>query len=70
MGLFKGLLGRVPWDRALEQHIPTKRKSGKDTRRLVGMNKYIMNKHKKEAQTPGWMGPWENRSAKKGSVIF
>ncbi|GAB0199210.1 hypothetical protein GRJ2_002386400 [Grus japonensis] len=74
-GLFRDLLGRVPWDKALEgrgaqdswlvfkdylfqaeeQCIPTKRKSGKNTRRPPWMNKELLDKlkHKKEAYR-GW----------------
>jgi len=63
-GLFSDLLGRVPWDKALEgrgaeesllivrghllqvqeQYIPTKRKSGKSTRRPAWMNKELLEK--------------------------
>ena len=74
-GLFRDLLGRVPWDTALEGRgaqeswlifkdhllqaqercIPTKRKSGKNTRRPAWMNKELLDKlkHKKEAYR-GW----------------
>ncbi|GAB0188477.1 hypothetical protein GRJ2_001313000 [Grus japonensis] len=74
-GLFRDLLGRVPWDEALEergaqeswlvfkdhllqaqeQHIPTKRMSGKKARRPAWMNKELLDKlkHKKEAYR-GW----------------
>ncbi|KFQ85446.1 hypothetical protein N337_12339, partial [Phoenicopterus ruber ruber] len=74
-GLFRGLLARVPWDKALEvrgaqaswlifkdhllqaqeQCIPTKRKSGKNTRSPAWMNKELLDKlkHKKEAYR-GW----------------
>ncbi|KFM05090.1 hypothetical protein AS27_03707, partial [Aptenodytes forsteri] len=74
-GLFRDLLGRVPWDKALEgrgaqetwvifkDHLlqaqercsPTKRKSGKNTRRPAWMNKELLDKlkHKKEAYR-GW----------------
>ncbi|PKU42805.1 hypothetical protein llap_6884 [Limosa lapponica baueri] len=70
-GLFRGLLGRVPWDKSLEgkgaqeswlilkdrllqaqqQCIPTKRKSGKDTRRPAWVNNELLGKlkQKKEA---------------------
>ncbi|GAB0199980.1 mitochondrial enolase superfamily member 1 [Grus japonensis] len=74
-GLFRDLLGRVPWDKALEGRraqdswlifkghllqaqercIPTKRKSGKNSRRPARMNKELLGKvkHKKEAYR-GW----------------
>ncbi|KFW73581.1 hypothetical protein AS28_12130, partial [Pygoscelis adeliae] len=74
-GLFRDLLGRVPWDKAMEGRgaqeswvifkdhllqaqercIPTKRKSGKNTRRPAWMNKELLGKlkHKKEAYR-GW----------------
>ena len=74
-GLFGDLLGRVPWDKALERRgaqeillmfkddlhqsqercIPTKRKSGKNTRRSAWMNKELLDKlkHQKEAYR-GW----------------
>ncbi|GAB0199978.1 hypothetical protein GRJ2_002463200 [Grus japonensis] len=74
-GLFRDLLGRVPWDKALEGRraqdswlifkghllqaqercIPTKRKSGKNSRRPAWMNKELLGKvkHKKEAYR-GW----------------
>ncbi|GAB0208385.1 mitochondrial enolase superfamily member 1 [Grus japonensis] len=74
-GLFRDLLGRIPWDKALEGRgardswlifrghllqaqercIPTKRKSGKNTKRPPWMNKEILAKynHKKEAHR-GW----------------
>ncbi|GAB0208353.1 mitochondrial enolase superfamily member 1 [Grus japonensis] len=74
-GLFRDLLGRIPWDKALEGRgaqdswlifkghllqaqercIPTKRKSGKNTKRPLWMNKEILAKynHKKEAYR-GW----------------
>ncbi|KFQ04942.1 hypothetical protein N329_07333, partial [Haliaeetus albicilla] len=74
-GLFRDLLGRVPWDKALEGRgaqeswlifkdhllqaqercIPTKRKSGKNARKPVWMNKLLLDnlKHKKEAYR-GW----------------
>ncbi|KAF1585132.1 Serine/threonine-protein kinase MRCK beta, partial [Eudyptes moseleyi] len=74
-GHFRDLLGRVPWDKALEGRgaqeswaifkdrllqaqkrcIPTKRKSGKNTRRPAWMNKELLDKpkHKKEAYR-GW----------------
>ncbi|GAB0204561.1 hypothetical protein GRJ2_002921700 [Grus japonensis] len=74
-GLFKDMVDRVPWDKALEgrgaqeswlifkghllraqeQCIPTKRKSGKNTRRPAWMNKELLSKvkHKKEAYR-GW----------------
>ncbi|GAB0182816.1 hypothetical protein GRJ2_000746900 [Grus japonensis] len=74
-GLFGDLLGRIPWDKALEgrgaqdswlvfkghllqaqeQYIPTKRKSGKNTRRPVWMNKELLDKlsHETEAYR-GW----------------
>ncbi|KAK4823706.1 hypothetical protein QYF61_005772 [Mycteria americana] len=70
-GLFRDLLDRVPWDKALEGRwaqgsclifkdhllqtqercIPTKRKSGKNTRRAAWMSKELLDKlkHKKEA---------------------
>ncbi|GAB0179062.1 hypothetical protein GRJ2_000371500 [Grus japonensis] len=70
-GLFRDLLARIPWDKALEgrgaqdswlifkghllqaqeQCIPTKRKSGKTTKRPPWMNKELLGKvkHKKEA---------------------
>ena len=73
--LSRDLLGRVPWDKALEGRgaqeswlifkdhllqaqercIPTKRKSGKNTRRPAWMNKELLDKlkHKKEAYR-GW----------------
>ncbi|GAB0207196.1 hypothetical protein GRJ2_003185200 [Grus japonensis] len=74
-GLFRDLLGRIPWDKALEGRgaqdswlifkghllqaqercIPTKRKSGKNTKRPPWMNKELLGKvkHKKEAYR-GW----------------
>jgi len=74
-GLFSDLLGRVPWDKALEGRraqkswlvfkdhllqaqercVPTKRKSGKNTRRPASMNKELLDKvkYKKEAYR-GW----------------
>ncbi|KAM9591189.1 uncharacterized protein ACIBXB_006085 isoform 1-T2 [Morphnus guianensis] len=74
-GFFRYLLGRVPWDKALqgrgaqeswlifkgnllqaqERCIPTKKKSGKTTRRPAWMNKELLDKlkHKKEAYR-GW----------------
>ncbi|KFM11475.1 hypothetical protein AS27_04032, partial [Aptenodytes forsteri] len=74
-GLFRDLLGRVPWAKALEGRgaqeswvifrdhllqaqercIPTKRESGKNTRRPAWMNKELLDKlkHKKEAYR-GW----------------
>ncbi|GAB0206600.1 mitochondrial enolase superfamily member 1 [Grus japonensis] len=74
-GLFRDLLGRIPWDKALEGrgaqdswlifkgHLlqaqercsPTKRKSGKSTKRPPWMNKEVLGKvkHKKEAYR-GW----------------
>ncbi|KFW61557.1 hypothetical protein AS28_01374, partial [Pygoscelis adeliae] len=74
-GLFRHLLGRVPWDKALEGRgaqeswvifkdhllqaqercIPTKTKSGKNTRRPAWINKELLHKlqHKKEAYR-GW----------------
>ncbi|KFW11307.1 hypothetical protein N327_10870, partial [Fulmarus glacialis] len=74
-GLFRDLLGRGPWDKALEGRgsqesrlifkdhllqaqercIPTKRKSGKNTRRPAWMNKDLLDKlkHKKEV-CRGW----------------
>ncbi|GAB0206940.1 mitochondrial enolase superfamily member 1 [Grus japonensis] len=74
-GLFGDLLGRIPWDRALEGRgaqdswlifkgqllqaqercIPTKRKSGKNTKRPPWMNKELLGKvkQKKEAYR-GW----------------
>ncbi|GAB0176056.1 hypothetical protein GRJ2_000070800 [Grus japonensis] len=74
-GLFRDLLGRIPWDKALEGRgardswlifkghllqaqelcIPTKRKSGKNTRRPTWMNKELLGKlkHKREAYR-GW----------------
>ena len=70
-GLFRDLLGRIPWDKALEGRgaqdswlifkghllqaqercIPTRRKSGKNTRKPAWMNKELLGKvkHKKEA---------------------
>ncbi|GAB0183649.1 hypothetical protein GRJ2_000830200 [Grus japonensis] len=65
-GLFRDLLGRVPWEKALEERgaqeiglifedhlfqaqeqcIPTKRKSGKNTKRPVWMNKELLGKLK------------------------
>ncbi|GAB0204992.1 hypothetical protein GRJ2_002964800 [Grus japonensis] len=70
-GLFRDLLGRIPWDKALEGRgaqdswlifkghllqaqegcIPTKRKSGKNTKRPPWMNKELLGKvkQKKEA---------------------
>ncbi|GAB0177064.1 voltage-dependent L-type calcium channel subunit alpha-1C [Grus japonensis] len=70
-GLFRDLLGRIPWDKALEgrgaqdswlifKHhllqaqercIPTKRKSNKNTKRPLWMNKELLGKvkQKKEA---------------------
>ncbi|GAB0193896.1 hypothetical protein GRJ2_001854900 [Grus japonensis] len=75
LGLFRDLLGRIPWDKALEGRgtqdswlvfkghllqaqercIPTKRKSGKNTKRPAWMNKELLDKvkHKKEAYK-GW----------------
>ncbi|GAB0208941.1 hypothetical protein GRJ2_003359800 [Grus japonensis] len=74
-GLSRDLLGRVPWDKALEgrgaqdswlvfkdhllqaqeQCIPTKRKTGENTRRPAWMNEMLPDqlKHKKEAYR-GW----------------
>ncbi|GAB0205000.1 hypothetical protein GRJ2_002965600 [Grus japonensis] len=74
-GLFRDLLGRIPWDKALEgrgaqdswlvfkghllqaqeQCIPTKRKSGKNTKRPPWMNKELLSKvkHNMEAYR-GW----------------
>ncbi|KFU99773.1 hypothetical protein N340_10986, partial [Tauraco erythrolophus] len=74
-GLFRDLLGRVQWDKALEGRvaqeswiifkdhllqaqercIPTKRKSGRNTRKPTWMNKELLDqlKHKKEAYR-GW----------------
>ncbi|GAB0177047.1 mitochondrial enolase superfamily member 1 [Grus japonensis] len=74
-GLFRDLLGRIPWDKTLEgrgaqdswlifkhhllqaqeQCIPTKRKSGKNTKRPPRMNKELLGKvkQKKEAYR-GW----------------
>ncbi|GAB0186399.1 hypothetical protein GRJ2_001105200 [Grus japonensis] len=74
-GLFRDLLGRILWDKALEgrgaqdswlifkghllqaqeQCIPTKRKSGKNTKRPPWMNKELLGKvkQKKEAYR-GW----------------
>ncbi|GAB0209929.1 mitochondrial enolase superfamily member 1 [Grus japonensis] len=74
-GLFRDLLGRIPWDKALEGRgaqdswlifkghllqaqercIPTKRKSGKNTKRPPWMNKELLDKlkHKREAYR-GW----------------
>ncbi|GAB0206751.1 mitochondrial enolase superfamily member 1 [Grus japonensis] len=74
-GLFRDLLARIPWDKALEGRgsqdswlifkghllqaqercIPTKRKSGKNTKRPPWMNKELLDKvkHKKEAYR-GW----------------
>ncbi|GAB0204649.1 mitochondrial enolase superfamily member 1 [Grus japonensis] len=84
-GLFRDLLGRIPWDKALEGRgaqdswlifkghllqaqercIPTKRKSGKNTKRPPSINKELLGKvkQKKEAYR-GWkqgqsMGPDE-----------
>ncbi|GAB0209975.1 hypothetical protein GRJ2_003463200 [Grus japonensis] len=73
--LFRDLLGRIPWDKALEERgaqdswlifkghllqaqercIPTKRNSGKNTKRPSWMNKELLDKvkHKKEAYR-GW----------------
>jgi len=70
-GLLRDLLGRIPWDKALEgigaqescsvfkdhllqsqeQCVPTKRKSGRNTRRPTRMNKGLLDKlrQKKEA---------------------
>ncbi|GAB0179966.1 cAMP-dependent protein kinase inhibitor alpha [Grus japonensis] len=74
-GLFRDLLGRIPWDKgpeervaqeswliskdhllqAQERCIPTKRKSSKNTKRPLWMNKELLGKvkHKKEAYR-GW----------------
>ncbi|GAB0205806.1 hypothetical protein GRJ2_003046200 [Grus japonensis] len=74
-GLFRDVLGRIPWDKALkgrgaqdswlvfkghllqdqEQHIPTERKSSKNTKRPPWMNKELLGKvkQKKEAYR-GW----------------
>ncbi|KFV18177.1 hypothetical protein N340_02392, partial [Tauraco erythrolophus] len=69
-GFFRDLLGRVPWDEALEGRwiifkdhllqaqewcIPTKRKSGRNTRRPAWMNKELLDQlgHKKEVYR-GW----------------
>ncbi|GAB0205898.1 mitochondrial enolase superfamily member 1 [Grus japonensis] len=74
-GLFRDLLGRIPWDKALEGRgaqdswlifkgqllqaqercIPTKRKSGENTKRPPWMNKELLGKvkQKKEAYR-GW----------------
>ncbi|KFV19911.1 hypothetical protein N340_04997, partial [Tauraco erythrolophus] len=81
-GLFRDLLTRVQWDKALEGRgaqeswlifkdhllqaqewcIPTKRKSGRNTRKPAWMNKEFLNKvkHKKEAY----------REWKKGQVAW
>ncbi|GAB0209884.1 hypothetical protein GRJ2_003454100 [Grus japonensis] len=75
LGLFRDLLARIPWDKALEGRgtqdswlifkghllqaqercIPTKRKSGKNTKRPPWMNKELLGKvkQKKEAYR-GW----------------
>jgi len=74
-GLFRNLLGRVPWDKAQEswlkfkdhllqaqeQCISTKRKSGKNARRPAWMNKELLDKvkHKKEACRKQGMVAWE-----------
>ncbi|GAB0175618.1 hypothetical protein GRJ2_000027000 [Grus japonensis] len=77
-GLFRDLLGRVHWDKALEgreaqeswlvfkghllqaqeQCIPTKRKSGKNTRRPARMNKELLDKlrHKRKPTEGGSKG--------------
>ena len=67
-GLFRDLLGRIPWDKVLEGRgaqdswlifkghllqaqercIPTKRKSGKNTRRLPWVNKELLGKVKQK----------------------
>jgi len=74
-GLLRDLLGRIPWDKALEGRgtqeswsvfkdhllqaqercIPTKRKSGRNSRRLAWMNQELLAKlkQKKEAYR-GW----------------
>ncbi|GAB0175687.1 hypothetical protein GRJ2_000033900 [Grus japonensis] len=74
-GLFRDLLGRIPWDKALEGQgaqdswlifkghllqaqercIPTKRMTGKNTRKPAWMNKELLDKlrHKKDAYR-GW----------------
>ncbi|GAB0205822.1 mitochondrial enolase superfamily member 1 [Grus japonensis] len=74
-GLFRNLLGRVPWDKALkgrgaqdswlvfkghllqaqQRCIPTERKSGKNTKRPLWVNKELLDKvkQKKEAYR-GW----------------
>ncbi|KFV19046.1 hypothetical protein N340_08358, partial [Tauraco erythrolophus] len=82
-GLFRDLLGRVQWDKALEgrgaqeswiifkdhllqaqeQYIPTKRKSGRNTKRPAWMNKELLDQvtHKKKAYR-GWkqgQAAWE-----------
>ncbi|GAB0207575.1 mitochondrial enolase superfamily member 1 [Grus japonensis] len=74
-GLFRDLLGRIPWDKALEgrgaqdswlifrghllqaqeQCIPTKRKSGKSTKRPPWMNKEVLGKVKQKKEGyRGW----------------
>ncbi|GAB0202575.1 mitochondrial enolase superfamily member 1 [Grus japonensis] len=74
-GLFRDLLGRIPWDKALEgrgaqdswlifkghllqaqeQCIPTKRKSSKNTKRPLWMNKDLLGKVKQNQEAyRGW----------------
>ncbi|GAB0209462.1 mitochondrial enolase superfamily member 1 [Grus japonensis] len=74
-GLFRDLLGRIPWDRALEGRgaqdswlifkghllqaqercIPTKRKSSKNTKRPLWMNKELLGKVKQRKEAyRGW----------------
>ncbi|GAB0188840.1 hypothetical protein GRJ2_001349300 [Grus japonensis] len=67
-GLFRDLLGRIPWDKALEERgaqdswlifkghllqaqercIPTKRKSSKNTKRPLWMNKELLGSQTKK----------------------
>ncbi|GAB0203845.1 hypothetical protein GRJ2_002850100 [Grus japonensis] len=74
-GLFRDLLGRIPWDKALagrgaqdswlifkghllqaqEPCIPTKRKSSKNTKRPLWMNKELLGKVKQKKEAcRGW----------------
>ncbi|GAB0182166.1 hypothetical protein GRJ2_000681900 [Grus japonensis] len=74
-GLFRDLLGRIPWDKALEGRgaqdswlifkdhllqaqercIPTKRKSSKNTKRPLWVNKELLDKVKQKKEAcRGW----------------
>ncbi|GAB0176996.1 hypothetical protein GRJ2_000164800 [Grus japonensis] len=93
-GLFRDLLGRIPWDKVLEGReaqdswlifkghllqaqercIPTKRKSGKNTKRPPWMNKDVLGKVKQkgslqrvEARTGSLGGIQRNCPSSQGS---